>query len=81
MLEATGTEDQNQVNQSKKELYKHQLLRVEDALRFVARGLWNEENVESASAVKLLADRLAEIQEGVELHYEAGLSEPPGPIY
>jgi hypothetical protein len=79
MYETSGAG--NPVAQEKKEPYKDQLLRIEDAMRFTARALWNEENEQSASALKLLADRLSEVQEGIEIDYEANITGSSNPIY
>ena len=57
-------------NGSRKEGYSSQLLRVEDSLRFLEKSFQTAEDTESESIVKVIADRVAEIQQGVEEDYE-----------
>lgn len=71
MFEASGA------GSKKKEPYYSQLLQIEDSLRFLEKNFKAKEDEESASILGILADRLAEIQEGVEVNYE---STAPGKV-
>jgi len=43
-----------------------ELLKVEDSLRFLENSFRNAENTEASSLIRLIADRVANIQEDVE---------------